>query len=396
MAIDFPNSPTDGDEYVVGGVTYIYDSSTGSWADAYSVKSVSNKLTTSSSNPDAESGGAVGDYWLNTNTSQLWICVDGTADANIWWATDFDDSYVFPSNSQYGYIAGGGTTAITDIGKFPFSETATSITDVGDLATATYHQANVSTTTTGYSLGGYPRIGTFQKMPFSSEGTATSWTGLPSLRRGERGHGVNDSTKYWFLGGRTGYGNTRAETFETSFSNDTEASQSGDLAFGVQDAACASSETGGYTYGGLTNESDTISTSMQKFPFANASSGASTLTGTLNTATYSAGSFQNDDYAWTTGGRTTYPAYTGSLQIERFPFASDVDATTMTGTLYNYVYNSSTCNSYGYGYLSGGRAYPPNSYITTQEAFSLISDTDSAATTLTLTLGRYAAAGWNY
>ena len=83
MAINFPNSPNNGDTHVVNGKTFIYDTSKGIWSISGAIQliSVSDSAPTSPVN---------GDMWFNsadTNTymyysdgdSNQWIQLNGTS-----------------------------------------------------------------------------------------------------------------------------------------------------------------------------------------------------------------------------------------------------------------------------------------------------------------------------
>ena len=137
MAINFPNTPSDGDTHVVGDVTFTYDAAKNSWLtvpsssggssvvvsdtppvspnagdmwtdsetmklNVYYVDSdssqwveVSGSSTSSGSSsgsgvtmgtddPLITNNGTLGELWLNTTSGELYACTDATVDANIW------------------------------------------------------------------------------------------------------------------------------------------------------------------------------------------------------------------------------------------------------------------------------------------------------------------------
>ena len=109
---------------------------------------------------------------------------------NRWNLIGLDDSDVvtegqFPpfQGSNYGY-ASGGSGSSNVIEKFPFSSDANA-TDIGDLTVARNGAAGQSSTTHGYSAGGYQPSGpsnVIDKFPFASDfsGTATDVGDLTS------------------------------------------------------------------------------------------------------------------------------------------------------------------------------------------------------------------------
>ena len=88
----------------------------------------------------------------------------------------------FHFRGLYGYASGGYTGANSDvIDKFSFSSDGNA-TDVGDLTVARYGAAGQSSSTYGYTSGGYANSNVIDKFSFSSDGNATDVGNLTVAR----------------------------------------------------------------------------------------------------------------------------------------------------------------------------------------------------------------------
>lgn len=86
------------------------------------------------------------------------------------------------NSATHGYISGGTSPTIpsgmnNNIEKFAFASDTTTATDVGDLTAGRYGGAGTSSTSSGYTAGGYwpaPSVGfIIDKFPFAADGNAT-------------------------------------------------------------------------------------------------------------------------------------------------------------------------------------------------------------------------------
>jgi hypothetical protein len=86
MAVNFPDSPSNGDTYVVGGVTYAYNSTKNAW------ETIGGAITTTGSGDTPPANPADGDLWFNSasaelsvryndGTSSQWVTVSGAVGA---------------------------------------------------------------------------------------------------------------------------------------------------------------------------------------------------------------------------------------------------------------------------------------------------------------------------
>ena len=84
MAVNFPDSPSNGDTHVVGGVTYTYNSTKNAW------ETIGGAITTTGSGDTPPANPADGDLWFNSSSAELsvryndgtssqWVAVSGAA-----------------------------------------------------------------------------------------------------------------------------------------------------------------------------------------------------------------------------------------------------------------------------------------------------------------------------
>ena len=109
------------------------------------------------------------------------------------------------------------------------------------------------------------------------------------------------------------------------FSSDSNATDVGDLIQQIQSGAGQSSSTHGYVTGGVSPSPNAASQCrIQKYSFA--SDGNATSVGNLNEKAYHAAGVSSTDDGYSAGGRVTpqFPPYSNAIQ--KFPFASDTNA----------------------------------------------------------------------
>ena len=259
-------------------------------------------------------------------------------DAN---ATDVGDlsvarSYLAGQSSELrGYTSGGASNANV-IDKFPFASNGNA-TDVGDLTFGRYNTAgqsngNVDGYTSGGSLPGFSSpTNVIDKFPFATDANATDVGDLTIARRQIAGHSSTGSG--YTSGGR------RAPTAPTPnnytniidkfpFASNANATDVGDLTALRVTVVGQSSNVSGYSCGGYTRRTPqvpaplapiTVSAVIQKFPFA--SDANATDVGNLTVARGAGAGQSSTVSGYTSGG------YTGSNVIDKFPFATDANAT---------------------------------------------------------------------
>ena len=99
-----------------------------------------------------------------------------------------DSSYTQAQGTLSGYTSGGvaGTSILNTIDKFPFASDANA-TDVGDLSQIRRGPTGQSSSTNGYTSGGYAPavpgvVNTIDKFPFASDSNATDVGNLTGAR----------------------------------------------------------------------------------------------------------------------------------------------------------------------------------------------------------------------
>ena len=222
------------------------------------------------------------------------------------------------SSTDYGYTSGGtseGPTNTNIIDKFPFTSDGNA-TDVGDLTVTKFAGAGQSSTDYGYTSGG-PSSNVIDKFPFASDGNATDVGDLTLARMGAAGQ---SSTDYGYNSG--GWSPAINVIDKFPFATDGNASDVGDLTAGRYGPAGQSSTDYGYSSGGWTNTPVQIWYNIiDKFPFA--SDGNATDVGDLTFGRRNSAGQSSTDYGYTSGGNN--PSATNI--IDKFPFASDGNAT---------------------------------------------------------------------
>jgi hypothetical protein len=232
--------------------------------------------------------------------------------------------------ANYGYTSGGaapGPVAFNVIDKFPFTAD-TNATDVGDLTVTRSSVAGQSSKVSGYACGGVTDppspavINVIEKFSFSADGNATD---VGDLTVGKYVATGQSSTVSGYAAG--GYAGPIASNVidKFPFSSDANATDVGDLTFARSMVAGQSSDVSGYTSGGLNPAGPTPHFNViDKFPFASDTN--ATDVGDLTLLMRSAAGQSSNVSGYTSGGLSG-PPYVNSNVIQKFPFASDGNAT---------------------------------------------------------------------
>ena len=308
---------------------------------------------------------SAGTFYFGTGTdwSMLTTTSDSADSAGAGTVVYGEAAYSF-QGSTYGYVS-GGQTALNIIEKFSLTVDGNS-TDVGDLTLGRRETAGQSSSTHGYTVGGNPSPGqtnVIDKFSFSVDGNATD---VGDLTVTKRSHATqNDEFYGWSSGGYTPAVTNIID--KHPFSVDTNASDVGDLTTSHGAVTGQSSTTHGYTSGGMpyTNVID-------KFPFA--SDANATDVGNLTVARRTPGGTSSDVSGYSHGGLTsTSPSVVWSNVIDKFPFASDVNATDV-GNLTAAAEHSGGVSSTSHGYATAGST---GSNSTTIQKYSFTLDGNS-------------------
>ena len=317
------------------------------------LKGASDPLVTT--NP----AGGVGSMYLNTADGEMFVCTDATAGANVWTNVGAGDGDIIPVFYQgETYIYAAGLAATTTIEKFLISNEATR-TDVGDYS-ATKHTGSApgKSSTHGYSMGGYPYVGseTIEKYSFASGTQDGVLLSFNSSYQGAYRAGFSDGTYAYGTGQYTvvsgvEYTTNTIERFNTS----TEAAiqDHGDLTYSCYSPGFHSSTTDGYTTGGEgAPGGSTFYGVCNKFSFT--SNVTAALHGNLVQARGTASCYNTPTHGYTAGGRST--GQVGQSRICKMSFASNT-TTTEVGNLSSVrAYMTGGASAVDFGYTMGGSA----------------------------------------
>lgn len=286
-----------------------------------------------------------------------------------------------------GYTSGGTQSGpafpvagiVNIIDKFPFSADGNA-TDVGDLSRTLTSPAGQSSIINGYACAGGDLSGHYREInrfPFS---TNTNAVNIGNLANGERllGSGHSSATHGYVAGGTWPGPNVDYNVIDRfPFANDEAGSDVGDLLYTILGAAGQSSSTHGYVSGGGQNFPTAIAgyRTIQKFSFAAAITNA-TYVGDLSANTRVAVGQSSTTHGYSSGGFVPgTPAYYDS--INKFPFATDAGSSNVA-TLTQARRQAAGQSSTTHGYVSGGEVnVPATSSVNTIDKFPFATDSNA-------------------
>jgi len=264
-----------------------------------------------------------------------------------------------------GGLAGPSQNIVSNvIEKFPFASNANS-SDVGDLSQARIFVVGQKGISNGYTSGGYapppatPTLGTLNtidKFPFASNANATDVGDLTQKRT--QSASQSSTTSGYTCGGDST--SNVIDKFPTG--SDANATDVGDLSQGRSTVGGGqSSADNGYTTGGDAPPGSPIySNVIDKFPFA--SDANATDVGDLSQRRIQVAGHSSTTAGYTGGGfYTTSPPLRTTGTLDKFPFATNANAS-LIGALSQSRRNGAGQSSTTSGYTSGGLfrgAVPP-------------------------------------
>ena len=260
--------------------------------------------------------------------------------------------------TAYGYRSGGRAPAVSNIiDKYSYTSDGNA-TDVGDL-TGPYYGRNqgASSTTDGYNFGGYytPPGGSWyngiEKYSFASDGNASDGGDLTTAF-GEGG-GHQSSTHGYASGGTRPPASTTNTIDKFPFADDGNATDVGDLLNTGRYAGGNGSDTHGYNFGGLDPSlPNGYAKALNKFPFAT-DANATDAGDMLSENAFIASHQQSLTAGFISGFQRQIPVPATIVNtIETFPFASDANSTDHADLNVTKRYangNSSTTHAYSHG-----------------------------------------------
>ena len=247
---------------------------------------------------------------------------------------------------NFGFASGGapsGGNQVNIIDRFPFATNANA-TDYGDLTLARYMIAGQSSSTDGYTAGGYnPSLSpvltnVIDKFPFASAANASDVGDLTANRGDVAGQ---SSSTHGFTSGGVPQSNV-IDRFP--FATNANATDYGDLSVGRNGTAGQSSTSHGYNSGGFGPAGSNV---IDKFPFAYAAT--ATDVGDLSQVRWYSSGQSSSASGYTSAGQTPTAVNT----IDKFPFASDGNATDVGDASVSRIYTAGVSSS-DYGYIMGG------------------------------------------
>lgn len=278
-----------------------------------------------------------------------------------------------------GYTGGGlgnSPPAFNTIDKFPFSSD-TNASDVGDLSAVRNPLASQCSPTNGYFSGsGFPpspSSGTqAEKFPFATDTNATVYTAF-SIEVYDK-VGQSSTVNGYTSGGNAPIGPpyVRSIIEKFPFATDTVGSSIGNLTQARTGGGGASSSISGYHIGGAPNPPPpAISNIIDKFPFAT-DSNATDVGDMFQTRRYVA-TQSSPTHGYASGGQIV-PTFVNT--IDKFSFASDTNATDVGDMLYVGGYAAGQSSTVS-GYISGGSIMPGPTATNQIQKFPFASDTNT-------------------
>lgn len=229
----------------------------------------------------------------------------------------------------------------------------------------------------GYVSGGGPALSdtnVIQKFPFASDSNSTDVGDLTNTRTGATGQSSDVSG--YTSGGLTFPPAFRNTTDKFPFATDTDATDVGNLTVARVDSAGQSSSAHGYTSGGTYDAPPSPNPSpintIDKFPFSVDIN--STDVGDLSELRELGTAGQSSrTHGYSTGGRLNPPISVRLTTIDKFPFATDTNASDV-GDLTQARERQAGQSSEVSGYTSGGFAPPDSNVI---DKFPFATDTNA-------------------
>lgn len=285
----------------------------------------------------------------------------------------YDSSGVLPSDSAYegmiAYVADSATLKVR--GDYGWAGIADS--------------ASVEPYSFQGSTSGYNQLASvIEKYSFTSDGNATDVGDLTVSRNMDPASHTGDTSGY------TAGGNpTRSNIIDKfPFSTDANATDVGDLTQTVSMVSGQSSSVSGYSSGG-NNPGNSGSNVIDKFPFSTDAN--ATDVGNLLSGTQASSSQSSADNGYVTGGAPTPSGPTATNVIQKFPFATDANATDVGDMITPGRWGAGS-SSTTYGYQGGLFAQTGSAKRSEISKFSFASD-GNAASVGSLTTAILAAGG---
>ena len=274
-----------------------------------------------------------------------------------------------------GYHFSVATPVAIQVDKFPFVSEA-SVSSVGDLTTIRAQDGSTHESKThAYYSGGGPSGGTVtvDKFSFFSPVTFTTAADLASAVQDHAGS--SSSTHGYTVGGKQGPGAANNVNIiqKFPFSSDTTGTDVGDLTVSISQLTGIKSISKGYASGGENTSNISINV-IQSHPYQ-ADTNATDV-GDMTVSRYRLGSAFSDTHGYNTGGETSPTPIITYNVIDKFPFASDANATDVGDLVYTTKGDNGASSS-THGYAIGGQLVGTGLDDQTIQKFSFASDANA-------------------
>jgi hypothetical protein len=248
---------------------------------------------------------------------------------------------------------------------------------------------------TAYLSGGFnppaTRLSTHRRFSMVSDGSDTTVGTLSPLATSDH-TGAHSKQNGYYMGGQmppstSGTIDVKKFPFATNVNTISVLG----LSAGRRKVQGCSSETSGYAIGG-TNPTTPHSTVMDKFPFA--TNVNATNIGALVFAKREGSGHSSPTHGYVAGGQGNPPVPSATTNIQRFPFATNINAATYSALLTSR-YMSASASSETHGYTCGGRQGGPSTIagITRIEKFPFTTNTPAVLSGSLSGTGRAESAG---
>lgn len=296
---------------------------------------------------------------------------------------------------NFGFVGAGYTAPVYPINvidKYPFSADSNA-TDLGDLSLGRFGSASMSSDVHGYTAGGYAPTSSrnvIDKFKFATNGNATDVGDLSETKYTGGGNSCKRVEQGFAVGGAYPAGSNVMN--RVPFVNDTNAFDIGDLTVARGLQAAQSSETHGYNSGGEPTNGGAGINTIDKFPMIATNYVLATDVGDLTQARTRFTGQSSTTHGYSSGGIPVWPSGTFVNTIDKFPFSSDTNATSV-GSLSQARGMGGGSSSQVSGYNGGGVIPPGYGGSNTIDKFPFATDS-SASSVGTLTSARGLAAGY--
>jgi hypothetical protein len=304
--------------------------------------------------------------------------------------------------TRYGYVGVAYSQSIpgttSTIERFSFVNDGNASV-IGDMQMRSRDGQLSSSATNGYQAGGFTQyIATIQKFSFAVDygvkattvGRFQSYPNTSPVSGQPNMHvGCGQSSIPYGYGYSSGgaWHTSVNRIYKYSFSSDADSIPVGNLTAHVFCNAGHSSTTSGYSSGGVvlspsafdSTPAPQTKTAIDKFPFATDTN--ATAIGNLTAARVRSFAGSSPTSGYMVSGSSGYPTITVIASFQKFPFASDTNATAQSATLTTGRYSGGDASSVSSGYVASGlsAAQPAGSVLSSIEKYSFVSDTNATS-----------------